>query len=100
MHTHEPKTMGRDKGLKGMVDERAVALGTYIVENRATVRSTAGKFGVSKSTVHKDVSERLRRVNPRLYKQVANTAGNKPNKKAKAAPQKEAAFAFLFTTRQ
>ncbi len=70
MHTHEPKTMGRDKGLKGMVDERAVALGTYIVENRATVRSTAGKFGVSKSTVHKDVSERLRRVNPRLYKQV------------------------------
>ena len=62
MHTHEPKTMGRDKGLKGMVDERAVALGTYIVENRATVRSTAGKFGVSKSTVHKDVSERLRRV--------------------------------------
>ena len=55
MHTHEPKTTGRDKGLKGMVDERAVALGTYIVENRATVRSTAGKFGVSKSTVHMEV---------------------------------------------
>lgn len=55
LHTHEPKTMGRDKGLKGMVDERAVALGTYIVENRATVRSTAGKFGVSKSTVHIEV---------------------------------------------
>ena len=59
---------GREAGFseRESMSARAVALGQYIVENQATVRSTAGKFGVSKSTVHKDVSERLRRVNPRL----------------------------------
>lgn len=56
--------------MKGIVEERAVELGLYIIESKATVRSTAKKFGVSKSTVHKDVSERLRYVNPQLYNQV------------------------------
>ena len=46
--------------------ERCVVLGTYIVENRATVRQTAARYGVSKSTVHKDVTERLPRVNKNL----------------------------------
>ena len=41
--------------MKGIVEDRAVELGEYIVENKATVRSTARKFGVSKSTVHTDV---------------------------------------------
>lgn len=50
--------------------ERAIILGEYIVENRATVRSAAKQFGVSKSTVHTDVSERLKRYDPVLYKQV------------------------------
>lgn len=56
--------------MKGIVEERAVELGQYIIESKATVRSAAKKFGVSKSTVHKDVSERLRYVNPQLYTQV------------------------------
>ena len=45
-------------------------LGTYIVENHSTVRATAKQFKVSKSTVHKDVTQNLRRVNPALYEQV------------------------------
>ena len=56
--------------MKGIVEERAVELGQYIVENQATVRAAAKKFAVSKSTVHKDVSERLRKLNPMLYRKV------------------------------
>lgn len=52
------------------VEERAATLGAYIAENNATVRQAAQKFGVSKSTVHKDVSQRLKKVNPALYHQV------------------------------
>ena len=51
--------------------ERCVMLGTYIVENRATVRATARQFKISKSTVHKDVTDRLKVYKPELYKQVA-----------------------------
>lgn len=56
--------------MKGIVEDRAVELGAYIVENKATVRSAASKFGVSKSTVHKDVAERLKYVDAGLYRQV------------------------------
>ncbi len=56
--------------MKGAVEERAVELGEYILETKATVRAAAKKFHISKSTVHKDVSERLREVNPQLYGQV------------------------------
>lgn len=56
--------------MKGNMEERAVLLARYIVENEATVRAAAGQFGVSKSTVHKDVSQRLRRQNPGLYREV------------------------------
>ena len=56
--------------MKGAVEERAVELGEYIIENNATVRAAAKKFHISKSTVHKDVSDRLRVVNPQLYYQV------------------------------
>lgn len=52
------------------MEERAIELGNYILENKTTVRGAAKKFGISKSTVHKDVSERLRSVNPQLYCQV------------------------------
>ena len=45
-------------------------LGTYIVENRTTVRATARQFKISKSTVHKDVTQVLRHTNPALYEQV------------------------------
>ena len=52
------------------IEERAVSLAWYIIENRATVRAAAKKFGVSKSTVHKDLSERLPAINRGLYRQV------------------------------
>lgn len=51
-------------------NDRAVILGEYIVENRSTVRATAKHFGISKSTVHKDVSERLPVIKPQLYPEV------------------------------
>ena len=56
--------------MKGVVEERAIELGEYILQNNATVRLAAKRFHISKSTVHKDVSERLQTVNPQLYGQV------------------------------
>ena len=52
--------------MKGVVEERAVMLAEYIIENKATVRAAAKKFCISKSTVHKDVTERLKKINPSL----------------------------------
>jgi len=52
--------------LKDYIEERAVDIANYIIEEKATVRQTAKKFGVSKSTVHKDVTERLLLINPAL----------------------------------
>ena len=52
--------------MKDYIEERAVEIATYIIENNATVRQTAKQFGISKSTVHKDVTERLLRINPSL----------------------------------
>ena len=54
----------------GQYDERAVELGRYIAETNSTVRATGKKFGVSKSTVHTDVTVRLRKINPALYSEV------------------------------
>jgi len=56
--------------LKGLPEERAILLAQYIIENNATVRQTAKKFNISKSTVHKDVSERLRAINEGLHENV------------------------------
>lgn len=56
--------------MKGDPERRAVLLGEYIVQHSATVRSTAAVFRLSKSTVHKDVSARLRTVSPGLFIQV------------------------------
>jgi len=53
--------------LKGNMEERACELATYIIENKSTVRAAAKKFGISKSTVHKDLSERLKLYNNTLY---------------------------------
>lgn len=49
------------------IEERACEAGEYILENHTTVRAAAAHFGISKSTVHKDVTERLRTVNPALW---------------------------------
>lgn len=48
------------------IEERAISLAQYIIDSKDTVRGTAKKFGISKSTVHKDVSERLIHINPAL----------------------------------
>ena len=56
--------------MKGNIEERAVQLALYIIEHKATVRAAAQKFGISKSTVHKDLSERLPGFNQPLYHQV------------------------------
>lgn len=50
--------------------DRCETVAVYMIENHATVRGTAAYFGISKSTVHKDVSQTLRRVNPSLFSQV------------------------------
>ena len=55
--------------MKGYIEERAINIANYIIEENATVRQTAKKFGISKSTVHKDVTERLVQINPALAKE-------------------------------
>lgn len=55
--------------MKDYIEERAVEMAIYIVDNNATVRQTAKAFGISKSTVHKDVTDRLLHLNPELAKQ-------------------------------
>ena len=56
--------------MKSNIERRAVELAEYITENKATVRAAAKHFGVSKSTVHKDLTERLDTINRPLYLQV------------------------------
>ena len=55
---------------KADTDNRAVVLGEYIIEHNATVRAAAKKFGISKSTVHKDCTDRMVQINPILARQV------------------------------
>lgn len=56
--------------MKQYIEIRCAKVATYIIENNATVREAAKQFGISKSTVHKDVSERLTMINPSLAKSV------------------------------
>lgn len=56
--------------LKANIEDRACELAEYIINNKATVRAAAKKFGISKSTVHKDLAERLKNYNMTLYTQV------------------------------
>lgn len=56
--------------MRNYIEERAMAIATYIIDEKATVRQAAKKFGVSKSTVHKDVSDRLQYINKGLAKEV------------------------------
>lgn len=52
------------------IHDRACALAVYMIETGGTVRSAAAKFGISKSTVHKDLLEKLPKINPELYRRV------------------------------
>ena len=53
--------------MKDAIQQRACELARYIIKHRATVRAAAKQFGISKSTVHKDVKERLKHIDPDLY---------------------------------
>ena len=55
--------------MKDYIEERAMNIATYIINYNATVRQTAKEFGISKSTVHKDVTDRLMEINPMLAKE-------------------------------
>ena len=55
--------------MKSYIEERSGEIAKYIIDNNATVRQTAKQFGISKSTVHKDVTERLSQVNPTLARE-------------------------------
>lgn len=56
--------------MKDYMEDRVIAFSRYIIENSSTVRETAKHFFISKSTVHKDVTERLKHIDPDLYEQV------------------------------
>ena len=56
--------------MKKYMEERVIESAIYIIEHNATVRQTAKQFGVSKSTVHKDISQRLEKISPSLHQQV------------------------------
>ncbi|NLB78849.1 MAG: sporulation transcriptional regulator SpoIIID [Clostridiaceae bacterium] len=56
--------------MRHYIEERALELGSFIIENRTTVRAAAQSFGISKSTVHKDVTERLSKLDPSMAGQV------------------------------
>src|SRR5690625_5620195 len=57
-------------GVHDYIKERTIRIGNYVVETRSTVRMIAKEFGVSKSTVHKDLTERLPEINPELANEV------------------------------
>lgn len=56
--------------MKAYIEERAVEVANFIINANATVRETAKKFGISKSTVHKDITDRVEKINPDLAKDV------------------------------
>ena len=56
--------------VRNNIEERVTELAVYVIEHQATVRAAAAAYGVSKSTVHKDLTERLVRIDPTLYEQV------------------------------
>lgn len=64
--SYDIKNILRGTPMKEYIEERAVAIANYIIDHKATVRQTAKKFGISKSTVHKDVTDRLEHINPSL----------------------------------
>lgn len=91
--------------VKGLPEERTIRLAEYMIREGATVRQTAAQFGVSKSTVHKDITTRLKKQNAMLYAQVqavlrvnkeerhirggmATQAKYRAQQEAAAAPQK------------
>ncbi|HBM76079.1 MAG TPA: sporulation transcriptional regulator SpoIIID [Clostridiaceae bacterium] len=52
--------------MKDYIEERVLEVAKYIIDSRSTIRKTAKLFGVSKSTIHKDITERLPKINPQI----------------------------------
>ncbi len=76
--------------------ERCEVVAEYMLENNATVRSTAKFFGISKSTVHKDVSKTLRRINPTLYQKITELlAANKSERHLRGGEATKKKYASL-----
>lgn len=67
--------------MKGMPEERAIRLAQYIIDKEATVRQAAAQFGISKSTVHKDITTRLKQLNRLLYLQVQGVLRKNKNER-------------------
>ena len=66
---YQAHTKGRICTMKDYMEQRALDIAQYIIESGATVRTAAQVFKISKSTVHKDVTERLLKINPALYEE-------------------------------
>lgn len=58
--------------MKDYIEERVLEVAQYIIDSRATIRKTAKVFGVSKSTIHKDMTERLPKINPEIAEEAKN----------------------------
>ncbi|MGL5150193.1 MAG: sporulation transcriptional regulator SpoIIID [Clostridium sp.] len=58
--------------MKDYIEERVLEVAQYIIDSQATIRKTAKEFGVSKSTIHKDMTERLPKINPTIAEQAQN----------------------------
>lgn len=58
--------------MKDYIEERVLEVAKYIIESKATIRKTAKVFGVSKSTIHKDMTERLPKINPQIAREAKN----------------------------
>lgn len=58
--------------MKDYIEERVLEVANYIIDSKATIRKTAKVFGVSKSTIHKDMTERLPKINPVIAKEAKN----------------------------
>lgn len=88
------------KNVKSYIEERAIELAKYIIDKKTTVRAAAKKFGVSKSTVHKDVTERLIKINPILAKEArAILEKNKAERHIRGGQATKLKYSMLNKTR-
>ena len=71
--------------MKDYIEERAVEIAVYIIENNATVRQTAKQFRISKSTVHKDVTDRLLQINPSLAREARKVLDTNKHEQIRAS---------------
>ena len=83
--------------MKSHIEQRAVTIAKYILEKQSTVRQTAKVFGVSKSTVHKDVTERLEEIQPTLASEVKQILEkNKSERNWNTSNKKRCRITYIF----